>query len=320
MDARRQAFKLIDKLKLYFVKSERITRALALEIDLVDFLAELGHHPTKVRNHDFWYLSPIRKEKHSSFKINRKLNKWFDHGIGIGGNLIDFGMLFFACSQQELFYRIAHTSRMIPFNNQPVLLTKKIAVEKQKIIISAIREIEDPLIRQYLKQRRIPLLIARRFCCEIAFKLYGKKQIVLGFKNNDGGYELRNPYFKGGNSPKGITLFTTGSKSLCVFEGFFDFLSFNTQALAGWEILLNPPCCKDDFLVLNSLAFFEKSRILMEKYGQIRLYLDRDPSGIRWTDRALSWSDKYVDESKEYCKFKDLNDFLVRSETAETQV
>jgi hypothetical protein len=66
----------------------------ARQIDIVDYLSKLGHQPTKIRNVDYWYLSPLRDEKTPSFKVNRKLNRWYDHGIGKGGNLIDFGLLY----------------------------------------------------------------------------------------------------------------------------------------------------------------------------------------------------------------------------------
>jgi len=62
----------------------------AKQIDLVDYLAALGHRPQKIRNKDYWYHSPLRDEKTASFKVNRSLNVWYDHGIGKGGNLIDF--------------------------------------------------------------------------------------------------------------------------------------------------------------------------------------------------------------------------------------
>ncbi len=48
----------------------------------------------------------------------------------------------------------------------------------------------------------------------------------MGFKNNFGGFELRNKYFKGSSSPKEITLISNNSPDrLNVFEGFMDFLS-----------------------------------------------------------------------------------------------
>ena len=34
-----------------------------------------------------------------------------------------------------------------------------------------------------------------------------KPHIALGFKNDSGGYELRNEFFKGSNSPKDVTTF-----------------------------------------------------------------------------------------------------------------
>ncbi|MBT1687384.1 CHC2 zinc finger domain-containing protein [Dawidia soli] len=68
-----------------------LTCATARQIDLVYYLASLGYTPAKIRNNDYWYLSPFRDEKTPSFKIDRKLNVWYDHGEGTGGNLIDFG-------------------------------------------------------------------------------------------------------------------------------------------------------------------------------------------------------------------------------------
>ena len=73
----------------------------AKQIDLVDYLAALGHQPQKIRNQDYWYLSPFRDEKTPSFKVNRSKNVWYDHGIGKGGNLIDFGIIYFNCSVSE---------------------------------------------------------------------------------------------------------------------------------------------------------------------------------------------------------------------------
>ena len=35
----------------------------ARQIDMVDYLSKLGHSPSKIRNSDYWYLSPLREEK-----------------------------------------------------------------------------------------------------------------------------------------------------------------------------------------------------------------------------------------------------------------
>jgi len=67
----------------------------AKQIDIVEYLEKLGYRPQNIRNNDYWYLSPLRQEKEPSFKVNRKLNMWYDHGLGKGGSLIDFGILFY---------------------------------------------------------------------------------------------------------------------------------------------------------------------------------------------------------------------------------
>jgi DNA primase len=72
------------------------------EMDLVDYLSSLGYQPAKIRSADYWYLSPLREERTPSFKVNRKLNCWYDHGLGKGGNLMDFGIPYHNCTVSEL--------------------------------------------------------------------------------------------------------------------------------------------------------------------------------------------------------------------------
>ena len=79
----------------------RISIDEAGQFHMVDYFSKLGHSPTKIRNADYWYLSPLSDEKNASFKVNRKLNCWYDHGIGKGGNLIDFAILYHKCTISE---------------------------------------------------------------------------------------------------------------------------------------------------------------------------------------------------------------------------
>ena len=46
----------------------------ARQLDILDYLYKLGHHPQKIRNDDYWYLSPLREKSEASFKFDRKLN------------------------------------------------------------------------------------------------------------------------------------------------------------------------------------------------------------------------------------------------------
>lgn len=295
---------------------EKLTCSRAKQIDLVDYLASLGHLPQKVKNQDYWYLSPLREEKTPSFKVNRKLNVWYDHATGNGGNIIDFGTQYFKCTVAELLQRLSgQGSQSFSFHPQQqsgqlhnVQLSpagEKKENPESKIIIVDSRELADKSLLDYLHKRNIPTDIATNFCREVEFLLYGKEQTVIGFQNNAGGYELRSQNFKGSSSPKDITFIDTGAKSLAVFEGFFNYLSYRTMNHQPGEPLTN-------FLVLNSLSFFEKSRSLMEKHEQVNLYLDRDKAGMNCVQKALKWNQHlYKDQSHLYGRHKDLNEWLV---------
>ncbi|GBF21147.1 MULTISPECIES: hypothetical protein [Arenibacter] len=52
-------------------------------------LAKFGHFPTRTSVKEAWFLSPFRSETQASFKVSKELNRWYDHGAGKGGNVID---------------------------------------------------------------------------------------------------------------------------------------------------------------------------------------------------------------------------------------
>ncbi len=280
----------------------RVSIDEARQIDMVDYLSKFGHSPSKIKNFDYWYLSPLREEKTASFKVNRKLNCWYDHGIGKGGNLIDFAILYHNCTVGEFLKEVnGHFS----FHRPVILpLDKDEDHTDSKIEIVGERTISSLALERYLTQRRIPINIAKEYCTEVTYKLNDKEYYSIGFKNDAGGYELRNQYYKASSSPKDIKTFVTGAKGAVVFEGFFDFLSFIS-------IQKNLHKIDVDFVVLNSLSFFEKARLFMEQHDPIKLYLDQDKSGQNCSRYAMSLSEKYKDESHLYKNYKDLNDWVM---------
>ncbi|WP_298737651.1 toprim domain-containing protein [uncultured Chitinophaga sp.] len=296
---------------------KKLICAEAKQIDLVEYLASLGYQPQKVRNQDYWYLSPLRDETEASFKVNRRLNVWFDQGTGKGGDLIDFGTLYFNCSVSDLLQRLSQyqPGPALSFHPHPGSGDRRqgaasFAGEKKdtpdnKIVVLDTRPLAEQSLLNYLQKRSIPHEIANRFCGEVDFLLYGKQHTVIGFQNKAGGYELRNEYFKGSSSPKDITFIDNRTEQIAVFEGFFSFLSFQT-------INSNQQAPMTNCLVLNSLSFFEKCRPLMEQYKQVHLILDRDNAGMTRTRQALEWDrNKYIDRSDFYHGHKDLNDWLI---------
>ena len=283
-----------------FSEQQRLSIAKAKAMDMVDYLSRLGYKPAKVRNNDYWYVSPLRDEKTPSFKVNRKLNRWYDHGLGKGGNLIDFAILHQNCTIGEFLQKLnGDFSFHQPIFHQP----NELKTEKKLNVLQEFSISSFALLR-YLEQRRIPINVADQFCREIRYELNDKIYYGIGFKNDSGGYEIRNPYFKTSSSPKDITTIKNKTKEAAVFEGFFDFLSFIA-------IHKNQPATESNFVILNSVSFFEKARPFMEQHEIIRLYLDRDSTGQNYSHYALSLSNKYKDESKLYEHHKDFNDWMM---------
>lgn len=257
-------------------------------IDLVDYLASLGYQPAKIRGDNYWYASPFRDEKEPSFKVDRHLNLWYDHGWGKGGDIIEFGTQFYRCSVREILKILenfgAHLGDQIAWNT---------AAEKSRIEILQMKPIASFRLIEYLQKRRIPIDIANEFCREIHYRLSGKNYFAIGFPNWSGGYELRNEFFKGSSSPKDISLIDRGASLMTVFEGFMDFLSYQT-------IYQNQSPTLTNFLVLNSLAYFEKTLPILDKFRAVHLYLDNDPAGKKCTAIALDRHSRYQDFSQLY--------------------
>ena len=89
----------------------------------------------------------------------------------------------------------------------------------------------------------------------------GQNDFALAFPNESGGYERRNPDFKGVHGTKDISIVKKkevlvkrktgkGTEAVTVLEGFMDFLS----ALTYYQKEMTPPV-----IVLNSVAMKDRA-------------------------------------------------------------
>ncbi|WP_191968022.1 CHC2 zinc finger domain-containing protein [Rhizosphaericola mali] len=293
-------------------------KAAKEQIDLVYYIVSLGFQYSKQNHHDYWFKSPLHEEHTASFKVDRRRQIWYDHGTGQGGDLIDFIKAFHRCDFKESLTKLQeylglNPSTMEAKNKQNIEQDNFENADKH-IHIIAERSVQKYYLRQYIQSRHISISIAEKFLKEVDYSLKERNYTALGFANNDGGYELRNKYFKGSSMPKAPTIISLtegkndiSQQSLSVFEGFFSILSF-LELLEKDKHFTEKP---DSILVLNSLSFLNKSQDLILSFGQIDMYLDGDTAGKKATKHALSWSEKISDCSHLYESFKDLNTYLV---------
>jgi len=294
----------------------------AKQIPLMEILHHLGHDPVWEIRKELWYSSPFRQEKEPSFKINPEKNVWFDFGPGEGGNVLDFIMTYYdihdvATALTLLEELLGSHRRQI----RPPLLLASLETGSDQTTpqIEKIQPLQNKALVEYLKQRGIEKPTASPYVKEIYDSLRGKKYFALAFPNVSGGYELRNPYFKGSIGKKDISLLVkrkrgdsdaTESLAVTVFEGFIDFLS----ALCFYQVKE----AKTAVIVLNSVSFSYRAIEKIKEMGitKVYLYLDQDAGGTQSTvyfRQHLGGSLSLIDKSSLYTGYKDFNEFLVQT-------
>ena len=290
------------------------------QIKLQDFLASMGCKPVKQYGINLMYLSPLRTEKHASFKVNTEINQWYDFGIGRGGNIIALAELLYNSS--DVSYLIHQIERNAPSSVSGSLPTVKPITPQNSFENLQIFSITHPALIKYLGERCIDIEIARTVCKELHFDTSGKHYFGIGFPNIAGGYELRNPFFKGCIAPTDISHFYADEpKKVCfLFEGFMDFLSLMT--LKRKENPQNTGLRQQDYLILNSVTNIHKAIERLSRYDSVQCFLDNDDAGRNaYLQLSKRLRDSVTDLSTIYNGFKDLNEYLCaefkRSEKAE---
>ena len=92
----------------------------AKNIRLVDYLHSLGYTPVRQQGANLWYKSPFREETEASFKVNTEINKWYDFGLGQGGNIIALASeLYCSVHVPYLLQRIAEQTPGFPCITTP---------------------------------------------------------------------------------------------------------------------------------------------------------------------------------------------------------
>lgn len=273
----------------------------AKDKDIVSLLGDMGYSPTKKGNTKAWYLSPLASENEASFVVNIKKNTWRDFGRGVGGDTISFIMEHEQCDFPEAISFILdgkiERSKFVP----PVVDDKREAIE-----IIDVRYLRNKYLLQYGKSRCINPNILSMHCREVDFVFTEWDSIThtaIGFQNNKGGWELRSPTKKIGNSPKYWTMVRgTSSEDACdVFEGFFDFLSH-----LQYHDLIYP---ERDSIILNSLVFSSWVKPTLDYYSVVALYFDNDEAATRHINEHFT-DKKYAICSDMYADYPDYNEFL----------
>jgi len=270
------------------------------QISIREYLGERGIKPIKENEQRGMYHSPLRTDNNASFSVNYIQNVFFDHGVGAGGSIIDLVSRLENCSIGESIKKLE--SGCFSFQRSENSSYDKGGRQTGAIKILNVLTLRNESLLSYLNLRSIDIEIAKIFCSEVHYNVVSeKKYFAIGYKNDCGGYELRNKYFKGCSS-KDITSILIGKNECLLFEGFMDFLSYLSILK-----LQNPPL---DVIVLNSLSNLPKVIQTLANYRSVTAFFDNDEAGKRAVQNLKENLNNVIDQSNCYSSYKDLNEFL----------
>lgn len=295
-------------------------------ISLEEVLQNLGHLPTKHNEKEAWFLNPFRTEIHASFKLDKRQNLWYLHSEGIGGNNTDFMQKYLNASVKEVL-EWAEKQYFSSFQPQSkTQVSKQNQSRKQESSnyqIREIKELQNEILKNYLQERGLSHNVYP-FVKEVHFKMEDKSFYAIGFENLSKGWELRNQYYKGAILKKDISIINwedkselqnqnenrKDEKSVAVFEGFIDALSFIElrKSYSG------------DLLVMNSIALLNKTKEYLKNYSKISLFLDNDNAGKKCRNEITQSFPNAKDYSEHYENHKDLNEYLIERIQKEAEI
>lgn len=291
----------------------------AKKVPLSLILDKINFKPSKESNNEAWYLSPLRSERTPSFHVNTNKNVWYDHGTGEGGDAIKFVCRYLQEANEN--HTVADALRWIKnmTGYSPMIANVKTvdySMEDKKLLLRNKKDIEHPALIHYLEKRGIPLNIASDYLQEIrVFNKDTKKTFFsIGLRNEDAGYEIRNPFFKGSIGTKSIT-FIRGSRAkpegINIFEGMMDYLSILARQ--------NGKPFEDDTIILNSLSCLKKATPYINNYGYKVAYtwMDNDVAGEKATESLAEFfkTQKHLEHTPMnvmYEPYKDVNEWHMK--------
>ncbi|MEM7132107.1 MAG: toprim domain-containing protein [Chloroflexota bacterium] len=321
----------------------------AKTIHIRDLLSALGCEAVRQVRGEWWYCSPWRQESDASFKISRDGKAWYDHGSGVGGNILKFVCLYYGLAVDDVAGALRKLEAL-PIARSTSLGDPSLAPVQPSLwedahqrAIDARRAAKEGLDReshpegaddaltvlrilplqslgliQYLKERGIDKAIAMPWLQEMHYQRGDRRFYSLAFASRSGGYELRSRGFKSAQGKKDLTLLSpqhaTASipDAVAMFEGFMDFLSWMQHR--GSRTLPMP------VIILNSASLRKRAVETIQEMGvgEVHLYLDHDDTGkelVSYLQEKLP-DLTLIDQSPLYASFHDYNAFLIQNRLA----
>ena len=220
------------------------------------------------------------EQRTGSIAVDDKANVWYDHAAGKGGDIIAAVQEF---ENKTFLESVESLSGAVPVREFIPRQKPEIA---PNIVVEKVSDISHDALIQYIRGRGIDLQDIAPFGKEVHWQNKGKRYFAVGFPNKSGGWVLRSSIFKGNILGGGISIQVLGAvKSIKVFEGWFDFLSYLKLSETT------------DFkaIILNSTANLSLRLMfdILKESQKVELYLDNDATGETYTNGFIKVAKLY---------------------------
>lgn len=291
-----------------------VEKANAIPLPVI--LRILSREPVKSKGDELWFLSPLRTERTASFHVCARRNVWYDFGEGTGGDVVALIRLHLersgaasTCTDALRWLRnMAGGQHPLPFPPTPHIQ------EKPALELISASPLTDAALVAYLKGRGITEGLACKYLkqARVRSRASGKEFLAAAMANEDGGFELRNKFFKGTVKTKAVS-FVRGAvpkpPTVHIFEGMIDFLSAVT-ARAGRPF-------DGDAIILHSVSMVPQAAAYVKGYGYRtgHTWTDNDPAGERaareLADLFAAEGMRHMPMNQTYAPHNDVNAALI---------
>lgn len=277
-------------------------------IPIISILRKLNVEAVEKKKDQFWFKPQWREERTASAKCEHGL--FYDFGEGYGGNAVDYVMKHFAIDFIQAVKWLRNEDVIFSFD-PPKKLDTKISKKQNSYCIKTIQPLGNQILLDYLKNRKLNIVVCKKYLVEVYYSVNEKNYFGVGFKNNKDYFEIRNKYAKLCLGSKWFTWIRKNNSSIIVLESWSDFISLLTL-YPKYEL-------SKDFLILNSLSMLSRTDEVLLNYSKIFFALDNDAAGLKATGNCIEkWNSKLVISKDVRYLFqgsKDLNEYLIVKET-----
>ena len=242
-------------------------------ISLVVMLSRLGYHPFHRDLHECYYKSMLHDpavRPVPTLTVNDNLGVWYDNKLGIGGSILEFAQYYWKldCIQQALNKVLEICG---PDDGESVTSNgagrKRMAVKLPHYMISETLPVgSNAEISAFLHEAGMATtsdgLLREVYYYYIDQHRRRKYFFAAGWKNENGGWEVRSAGYSGCIGPAGMAFIPADPDRLLIFEEFKDYLRWRA------EFKTYDP----SILILNSNRFADAARSRAYKYREASFF------------------------------------------------